>query len=273
MFVVAPWFGHLFKKTLKMFSLEKKEAPAKCMETLYRVNKHKLFVFWRASKTTQTVLQANEPDPRVLRVGSVQCRTAQWRVGADSQDCETVFHTQSPPGEPQTEPHICLSVINVVLFRTLTNVFLLLPPSPLRRHLPLASPPASCAPAVLGTCLNFLATSDLQMNCMLRSSSTKPLARSWTMPSTTWHLCRWPLAVSLCFAFRGPVSWALFSFLPCCCLWIMCLLLPSSCGESIKVCATPQLYVCHLLLHTNCHLCTTLKIYHMFVKSVFQFLL
>lgn len=50
--------------------------------------------------------------------------------------------------------------------------------------------------AVLGTCLHFLSTSDLQMNCMLRSSSTRPLVRSWTMPSMTWHLCRRSLAAS-----------------------------------------------------------------------------
>lgn len=33
-------------------------------------------------------------------------------------------------------------------------------------------------------------TSHLQMSCMLRSWSTRPLVRSWTMPSMTWHLCR-----------------------------------------------------------------------------------
>ena len=37
---------------------------------------------------------------------------------------------------------------------------------------------------------------DLQMNCMLRSWSTRPLARSWTMPSMTWHLCRCALSAS-----------------------------------------------------------------------------
>lgn len=47
-----------------------------------------------------------------------------------------------------------------------------------------------CVAAVLGTCLHFLSTSDLQMNCMLRSWSTRPLVRSWTMRSMTWHLCR-----------------------------------------------------------------------------------
>lgn len=86
------------------------------------------------------------------------------------------------------------SVINVIFQKILTNVCLLLPPSSLRRHLSLIPSPAFVFPPCFGTCLNFLSTSDLQMNCMLRSSSTKPLVRSWTMPSTTWHLCRWPLA-------------------------------------------------------------------------------
>lgn len=48
----------------------------------------------------------------------------------------------------------------------------------------------ACVAAVVGTCLCFLSTSDVQMNCTLRSWSTRPLARSWTMPSMTWHLCR-----------------------------------------------------------------------------------
>lgn len=48
----------------------------------------------------------------------------------------------------------------------------------------------ACVAAVVGTCLCFLSTSGVQMNCMLRSWSTRPLARSWTMPSMTWHLCR-----------------------------------------------------------------------------------
>lgn len=34
------------------------------------------------------------------------------------------------------------------------------------------------------------------MNCMLRSSSTRPLVRNWTMPSMTWHLCRSSVAAS-----------------------------------------------------------------------------
>lgn len=249
------------------------------METLYP----------KSGKQTQVVCFPKEHlkpcDPRCRRETLThmfmgrQCSVQSWCRFTGLSDS---LPRSKPTGEPQTKPDIRLSVINTVLFRTLTNVCLLLPPSLLRRHLPLASPPASCAPAVLGTCLNFLSTSDLQMNCMLRSSSTKPLARSWTMPSTTWHLCRWPPAVSLCFAFPSPVFWALFSFLPCCCLWIMCLLLSSSCGESIKVCATPRLYVCHLFLHTSCHLCTTKKnsppllfvgeIYHMLVKCFFQFL-
>lgn len=47
------------------------------------------------------------------------------------------------------------------------------------------------SPLSLTTCrLYFLSTSDLQMNCMLRSWSTRPLVRSWTMPLMTWHLCR-----------------------------------------------------------------------------------
>lgn len=46
------------------------------------------------------------------------------------------------------------------------------------------------SPLSLTTCLYFLPTSDLQMNCMLRSWSTRPLVRSWTMPLMTWHLCR-----------------------------------------------------------------------------------
>lgn len=54
-----------------------------------------------------------------------------------------------------------------------------------------------CVAAVLGTCLHFLSTSDLQMNCMLRSWSTRPLVRSWTMPSMTWPLCRCSLSLSL----------------------------------------------------------------------------
>lgn len=102
------------------------------------------------------------------------------------------------------------SVISVIFQKILTNVCLLLPPSPPRCHLSLIPSPAFVFPPCFGTCLNFLSTSDLQMNCMLRSSSTKPLVRSWTMPSTTWHLCR--MASRCASVFASPVLCSGFCF-------------------------------------------------------------
>lgn len=118
-----------------MFSLEKKEPPAKCMETLYP----------KSGKQTQVVCFPKEHlkpcDPRCRRETRThmfmgrQCAVQSW--------CRLIGLSDSlprskPTGEPQTKPDIRLFVINTVLFRTLTNVCLLLPPSP-------SSPPsASC---------------------------------------------------------------------------------------------------------------------------------
>lgn len=132
----------------------------------------------KSIKTHVVCTLAADPQPLVYGSGGVWCRTT---------------HRQ-PDEEPQTKPDTGLFCYQQAFLGNLTNVCLLLPSLPSsRRHLPVVSPPA-----VLGTCLNFLPTSDLQTNCMLRSSSTKPLARSWTMPSTTWRLCRRPRA--LCFS-------------------------------------------------------------------------
>lgn len=42
------------------------------------------------------------------------------------------------------------------------------------------------------------------MSCMPRNSSTRPSARSWTMPSTTWHPCKYCI----------PNIWDTFSSFP-----------------------------------------------------------
>ena len=77
-----------------------------------------------------------------------------------------------------------------------------------------------CVAAALDACRHFLSTSDLQMSYMLRSSSTKPLARSWTMRSMTWPLCRCPVAR--------------FSILPVLHLVYSCLLYIFPCRQQIK---------------------------------------
>lgn len=83
--------------------------------------------------------------------------------------------------------HFFLSVFSplCVLFSPLSPVFSL--------HLSMFLS-CFCVAAALDACLHFLLTSDLQMSYMLRSSSTRPLARSWTMHSMTWPLCRCPVA-------------------------------------------------------------------------------
>lgn len=73
---------------------------------------------------------------------------------------------------------------------------------------------------LLASCRRFLSSSDLQMNYMLRSSSTRPLARSWTMRSMTWPLCRRPVAR--------------FSVLPVLHLECSCLLHIFPCCQQIK---------------------------------------
>lgn len=147
------------------------------------------------------------------------------------------------------------SVINVIFQKILTDVCLLLPPSSLfRRHLSLIPSPVFVSLPCFGTCLNFLSTSDLQMNCMLRSWSTKPLVRSWTMPSTTWHLCRWPLAAPrfllllfLCCSFVfGPSICLSVNHVPSPLLTIS--------REFIKICFLSRLTALCLLsaIHTSC---------------------
>lgn len=95
-----------------------------------------------------------------------------------------------------------------------------------------------CLTSLLATCLYLLSTSDLQMNCMLRSWSTRPLVRSWTMPSMTWHLCRcsaslFPLPVSL-----QMTGLSVFPSVDCMCL------LPLSANKVIK---TFAVYICVLV--------------------------
>lgn len=93
-----------------------------------RVNKHKLLVFRRESKTMMSVLQTT-----CFGAGGGRCRLA----GLSDSPLRS-----KPAKEPQTKPDLGLSVTGTVLFRTLTNICLLLPPpSPLRRLLPLVSPP------------------------------------------------------------------------------------------------------------------------------------
>lgn len=118
-------------------------------------------------------------------------------------------------------------------YRCLSSPF---PPFPLLAcHLPRVSPlPLFSAPA-----WTFGSTSDLQTNCMLRSSSTKPLARSWTMPSTTWPPCRRaPPPRRLCFHPTLPSVYHP-SIKVCCHFTATCLCLSSASSYLLSVCVHP----------------------------------
>lgn len=172
--------------TLRIFSVEKKELPAKCMETLHpEASQHTMFVpEGHLTHRNHAAEHRTYPDvyrSAVYRQPSLSgCRCTFMRH-SDSLQCSKPTEFKSR----RLNQIFIFYVINVIFQKILTNVCLLLPPSSLRLHLSLIPSPAFVFRPCFGTCLNFLSTSDLQMNCMLRSSSTKPLVRSWTMPSTT----------------------------------------------------------------------------------------
>ena len=161
---------------------------------------------------------------------SDSCRSAAFSCGTTgswvySYLCS--FMTDSKQMQMQmlsNQNSICIILTSLLPASSENLTCVLSPPSSPCSLAPLFSfPPCFHVAAVFGPCLRFLSTSDLQMSCMLRSWSTRPLARSWTMPSMTWRLCRCSLA--------SPSLSCLSIFS----LWIICAFFTSYCADSNKL--------------------------------------
>lgn len=95
-----------------MFSLEKKEPPAKCMETLYpKSGKQTQVVSFPKEHLKPCVPRCRRETLTHMFMGR-QCSVQSWCRFTGLSDSLT---RSKPTGEPQTKPDIRLSVINTIL--------------------------------------------------------------------------------------------------------------------------------------------------------------